>query len=396
MIGGGASGIFASLILKMNGADVDLFERNVRVGKKILTTGNGRCNFSNRKMVAFDYNHPEFVKSVFKQYSVDDTLAFFRSIGIESIEEENGKLFPLSLQAASIVNVFLYELEHSDIQLHTNAYITSIKRIDAGFILKDQNNQTYNVDKVIIATGGKAFPQTGSDGSGFELAKSLGHTITKVKPALVKLKLDYPFLKQIDGVKINSAISLYSDDVFIMKETGDILFTSYGISGPTVLQLSKYAIESLVISKQTELDVQLITTLSEEQLINRFYLFSHKEIGESMIGLIPSRLIQPLLKEINIDIHQTISTIAYEDIVSICNKLLHWRFKVSGNKDFDDAQVTSGGIAINEINPITLESLLVPQLFFAGEVIDIDGKSGGFNLQWAWSSGYVAAKGALK
>lgn len=251
-------------------------------------------------------------------------------------------------------------------------------------------------DKVILATGGNAAPNTGSDGYGYKLANSLGHTIVDVFPGLVQLKLEGDIFKQVDGVKVLGKASLYKEGELIKKDIGDILFTNYGISGPPILQISRTALEYLNSGCKVELGVSIIHTKTQEELYDylkyRFSFMPKKTIEIGLIGLINKRFILPILKEINIDKDKQIAYLSNEEIRQMTEILTDWRFNIIGSKSFKDAQVTAGGINTNEINPATMESKLVEGLFFAGEIVDIDGDCGGFNLQWAWSSGYVAGK----
>ncbi|MGD9910238.1 MAG: NAD(P)/FAD-dependent oxidoreductase [Candidatus Izemoplasmatales bacterium] len=392
IIGAGASGLYLSLLLKQQGEDVTLFERNARIGKKILTTGNGRCNLTNANLTGKDYNHPAFVEDLLKIYSVKETLSFFKTIGIETAKEENGKIFPLSFQASSVVNAFLSELDRHEIKCITNTYVKQIEKKDNHFIIKDLNNHHYQFDIVVLSTGGLAFPQTGSDGFGYQLVKPFGHHTTALRPSLVKLTLNSPYLKHLDGLKLNTTVELIVNNQVVQSETGDILFTSYGVSGPTILQMSKYALIALEDKKQPFINIKIVTTLSKEALLDRFYLLSHKTIEDSLSGIIPSRLIQPLVKDNGLDLHQEVSTLTYEELSKLTDYLLNWKWKVTGSLDYQEAQVTSGGIDLSEVSSKTLESKIVDGLYFTGEILDIDGRSGGFNLQWAWSSAGVVAK----
>jgi len=390
IIGAGAAGMFASLHAKDKGLNVLLFERNERIGKKLLTTGNGRCNYTNMSLTGDDYNQPEIVSTILEQFSVESTLTYFESLGIVPKVLENNKVFPMSLQASSFLDVFLYEIEHREIELHTNTLITKIEQTNNGFVLHTNNHEKYSCDYVLFTPGGKAMPKSGSDGTAYDLVKPFGHKVMPLLPSLVKLTSDHPYLKHLDGLKVDTSVKLLIDGKVSRTEHGDFLFAKYGVSGPTVLQLSKFALKALEEKKQVELEIDLAEEMTEEDIINRFYVFSEKSISDSLIGLIHKRLIVPLLKESHIDnLHQVVSLLGYQEIVNIAQKIKHYSVQITGSLDFDDAQATSGGLSFDNINKETLESNTTPGLFFAGEVLDIDGRSGGFNLQWAWSSAYV-------
>ena len=395
IIGGGASGLIAALTACDLGKRVLILEKNNRIGKKILVTGNGRCNFTNIFMVKDDYNNPEFVEKTFEQFNVQNTIDFFDSLGIVAKIEDEGKTYPLSEQASSFLDVFLYELNNRKIDVELNQEIININKTNDYFNVYAKGNVKYQARKVIICTGGKSMPLTGSDGSGYDLAEKLGHRINRTFPALVKLKLDSPHLKHLSGVKINSQVDLLLENKIIKSEHGDILFTSYGISGPTILELSRKANELLNDNKEIELRVILVESVSKKKILERLNYFSNKEVSQSLIGLVNKRFITPLLREAGIEKNNVlVKELDSIKIFNLINLLYDWRFKIIGSLGFEESQVTAGGIDIKEINPQTLESNLVENLYFAGEIIDIDGRCGGFNLQWAWSSGYVAAKHA--
>lgn len=396
VIGAGASGLLAAISAKEHGADVFILERNTKIGRKILATGNGRCNFTNVDATHNHYNHPDFVKPIFEQFGPDKTINFFEGLGIEPKIEDEGKTYPLSEQASSIVDVLSYELDRLSIKVFYESFVENVSFKNEKFYIKT-NHQTYVSDRVILATGGKALPKSGSDGHGYDIAKNLGHKITPVYPALVKLKLDYPYLKQMDGVKIKASAELMHKGVSIHYEYGDVLFTKYGISGPTILQISRKANELLYKKEEIYIKVTLINHIEIKDLIERFKKLRDKPIEMSLIGLVHKKLIHPLLKEAGIHkFHEAVHQIENKKLMRLIHLLLDWRFLIIGSKDYDDAQVTAGGIDIVDIDPMTLESKIQHGLYITGEVLDIDALCGGYNLQWAWSSGYIAGKYAAK
>lgn len=391
VIGGGASGILSAIVAARNGAHVTILERNPRIGKKILATGNGRCNYTNTLTTQNNYNHPEFVFDALQIFSPETTLTFFNQLGITPKIEDEGKTFPLSEQASSVLDVLMYELIKLNVNIIINAHVQSINKIKNKFSVVLADKTEYTADRIILCTGGKAMPSSGSDGLGYPIARKLGHHVTTIFPALVKLKLDYPYLKQMDGVKISSIVQLVHQKKVIKEEKGDILFTSYGISGPTILQLSRKANELLHQHEDVFVNVILVNAISRDDVFNRFIESKDKPVDFSLIGLINKRLISALLKEAQIEKQNTlVSQLQEDEIHRIIDLLFNWQFRVTGSKGFEDAQVTAGGVDINEINSKTMESKLVLGLYFAGEVIDIDGPCGGYNLQWAWSSAFVA------
>ena len=259
--------------------------------------------------------------------------------------------------------------------------------------MRTDANQLYKGKTVILATGGKAMPLTGSNGSGLDIASNLGHRIINTFPALVKLKLDSPYLKQLAGLKINSQVDLLLGEETIQSEYGDILFANYGISGPTILELSRKANELLNLNKDVLLRIILIQSVPKQKIMERLERFLDREISQALIGLVNKRLINVLIKEAGIEKNNLlVKDIAKDQIYRLIDLFYDWRLIVKGSLGFEESQVTAGGIDVKEVSNKTLESKLVKGLFFTGEVLDIDGRCGGYNLQWAWSSGYLAGK----
>lgn len=399
--GGGAAGMMAAISAKRLGAEVTILERNSRVGKKILATGNGRCNFTNinTDITSYNGNNPKFAHSALVNFTIDDTIKFFEKLGIAHKVEDSGKVFPMSDQASSILDVLLYELNELGIDIICDACIKNIySKIDE-FIIELENGQVYRADRVIITTGGKALPSSGSDGMGYDLAKKLGHSIIDIFPALVQVMLEGPFFKRIAGVKFVGTAEIIYNNKSIAKDRGDILFANYGVSGPPVLQISRKAGELLNKGKDVYLKINIMDMMSKEELRNlinkRFLVASKKSIEFSLVGLINKRLIPVVLAEAGInDLKRLVPSLSTKEQEAVIDILTDWRFKIKGTKSWSSAQVTAGGVNTDEINENTMESKFLKGLFFAGEIIDIDGQCGGFNLQWAWSSGFIAGQNA--
>lgn len=401
VVGGGAAGIMAAISARRLGADVTILERNQRVGKKILATGNGRCNFTNINVDTNCYhgNNPEFAHNALANFTIENTIKFFEKLGIAHKVEDFGKVFPMSDQASSILDVFLYELNELGVNIVCDAFVKDIFREHYKFILELENGKVYRGDRIIIATGGKAMPVSGSDGQGYNLAKKMGHNIIDAFPALVQLMLEGAFFKRIDGVKFVGTAEILHNNKSIAKDKGDILFANYGVSGPPILQISRKAGELLKEGKEAYLKITIINMMSGEELrklVNkRFKTSPRKSIDFSLVGLINKRLIPVLLTEAGINnLKRTAADLSDKEKEAIINILTDWRFRIRGTKSWPSAQVTAGGIDTNEIDQNTMESKLVNGLFFAGEILDIDGQCGGFNLQWAWSSGFIAGQSA--
>lgn len=401
IVGGGASGMAAAIAARRAGAEVTILEKNPRVGKKILATGNGRCNFTNigADISSYHGKDPSFVQSALAAFSVEDTLGFFEKLGIEYKVEDAGKVFPMSDQASSILDVLLYELKESGARIVCDADVRDINKKDEQFIIKLANGQEYPGDRVIIATGGKAMPASGSDGYGYELAKSMGHTITDIYPALVQLMLEGAYFKRMEGVKFVGTAEIIHNNKTIAKDRGDILFANYGVSGPPILQISRKAQELLKAGQEAYLKIRIMDMMSKDELRQRIgrrlQMGANKPLDFCLVGLVNKRLIPVLLIEAGIcDYKMPAGDISPQEREAIVDILSDWRFKIRGAKGWTSAQITAGGVSTAEIDSDTMESKLVKGLYFAGEIIDIDGQCGGFNLQWAWSSGFTAGRNA--
>lgn len=392
--------MIAAIVASRNGAEVTIYERMNRVGRKILATGNGRCNLTNINLKWNDLqcvhgSDAEFAGCILKQFKVKETINFFETLGITPKIEEDGKVFPMSGQASSVLDVLRYELEKLGVEVICDTEIRKINNPEDKFIIVDNNGTEYTADKVIIATGGRSSPNLGSNGSGYKLAGQLGHGIIKPFPALVQLRLRAPFLKAIKGVKFDGVVSLNVDGNVFGEEKGEILFTDYGISGPPILQLSRKAVKALENNQQPIIKIDMFPDYDYKELLDliglRFSYQYDRPLDFSFIGLINKRLIRVVLKESDIyDINRTCSQVSNKEIEQITGLLKGWEFEVIGSQSWMHSQVTAGGVDSKDICPNTLESKIVPNIYFAGELLDVDGDCGGFNLQWAWSSGYVA------
>ena len=401
IVGGGASGLIAAITAKDFGIDVAIVEGTDRIGKKILTTGNGRCNISNNcikpPFINYHSSNSNFPFTALNKLSLEDTKNFFLSLGLPIVALPTGKLYPQSLQASSVVDILKMAIEDRNIPLYTNC---KIKDIHSGkkFKLSTTNEEykLFTANKVVLACGGKTAPKTGSDGSGYNLAKNVGHSITPLVPGIVQLKLDYPYLKALSGVKFDGYATLLVDNEIVKKDFGEILFTDYGISGPPILQISALASQSIFNKKKTEVVVDLLPSYSKEDLEDflecHFALLSHRPIINALVGVIHKKIIPVLLKECGItNLQMPCYELSWKEKMKLLSTLKSWKFACTGTNDFNQAQVTVGGVNTKDVNYDTLESKLVPNLYFCGEILDVHGDCGGFNLQWAWSSGYTVA-----
>lgn len=399
VIGGGAAGLVAAIAAARNGAKVTILEKMDRVGKKLLATGNGRCNFTNVNMDLkfFHGSNVRFAQGVLKAFDVEQTLSFFEYLGVAHKIEDGGKVFPISDQASSVLDLLRYEIQQLGIKEYCNAEVIKIQRNGREFELVLKDGSIIEGEKVIITTGGKASPQFGSDGDGYRLVADLGHRSVETFPALVQLKLNAPFLKALKGVKFIGEGSIVKEDQVLRRERGEILFTDYGISGPPILQLSRRAAEELVKGNKTHIQIDMFPHLDEDELMEmlqiRLGYQSQKTLEFSFVGLLNKRLIPIVLKEAGIkDSQKKCGEVSSTEIKRIIQLLKQWQIQITGTQAWKNAQTTAGGIDVGEIDAKTMESKLISGLYFAGEVVDIDGDCGGFNLQWAWSSGYVAGE----
>ena len=395
VIGGGASGIMAAIAAARNGADVTIYERFDRIGKKILATGNGRCNLTNIYADKCNYHglNPDFVDDVIGEFWVDKTLELFENIGLVYKVEDEGKVYPYSNQAASVLDVLRFELERLGVNIEYGFEVKSVQAEKSGFFVKSYDNRKSYADKVIIATGGKASPALGSNGSGYPILESFGHKLTKLNPSLVQLKLKGSELKPLNGLKLDGELTLKINGDIEKTEKGEILFTDYGISGPVVFSLSALAgrAENVTIS------IDMMPDYSKSD-IERI-LKSHREVMTNVedlfCGVLPKRIGQVLIKNsISKKMNEDIKTVTDAEISTISQKTKAFLVEVEGTMSWNNAQVTAGGIDVRDFSSKTFESKLKKGIFATGEVLDIDGDCGGYNLQWAWSSGFVAGLSA--
>ena len=394
VIGAGAAGMAAAITAAASGShDVMLFERQARVGKKLLATGNGRCNLSNRH-VALDHYHgssPDFVLPALQEFSVDNTLDFFQTLGLYTVTENSGRIYPYSDQANSVVDVLRFALVRRNIALHLGTEITGVKRSKEGFILKS-GAESWTADRLIVACGGAAGTKLGGGLSGYQLLRSLGHHCTRLYPSLVQLKSDSELVRGLKGVRANAGLQLTLNDALLAKAWGEVQFTDYGISGPAVFDLSRAA----ATSGETVLHLDLLPGRSSDELLSglciRISRYPTLLAEDLLTGVLHNRLGRMLVKSCGIPLSTPLTSLNWKQLTSLVEKCHDFSLNVTGTMGMDNAQVTAGGIYTQEFNPTTLESKIVPGLYAAGEVLDIDGDCGGFNLQWAWSSGMLAGK----
>lgn len=387
IIGAGASGIVTAINAKNENNKVILLEKNDRIGKKLLATGNGRCNYTNMNLTEKNYSSPDFVKRTLEEFTNEDLINYFKILGLESTRDGE-RVYPISLKANSVLNILIYWLEKKGIEIKTNTQVKEIKKKKKGYELIT-NDETLKADVVVAAFGGKAMPASGSDGVSFEILKKMGIRVTELKPALTQLKLDSKYLKHLSGTKVLGRARLLKGEKVIDEREGEILFTNYGISGPPILDMS------VNISDNNIIEVPLINNLNEDSidmLYNRYYMFPDFSLEEFLLGIVDKKFIHYIVDSLNMDKNIAMNMIPVGDFEKIVGLLLKSRFRVIGNTGFKNAQVTRGGVSLDEVNPENYESKKFKGLYIIGEALDIDGDCGGYNLHFAFGCGYRLGK----
>lgn len=399
VIGGGAAGMTAAVLAADAGAAVTVFEKNDRVGKKLLSTGNGRCNFSNENMGAafFRGTGAALADKILDQFGVARTKAFFSSLGMR-IKDRSGYLYPASDQASTVLDLLRYELPRKRIDVHTEAAVRELScdKKTEKFLVRGQNRSGY-YDAVILACGGCAAPNTGSDGDGFRLSERFGHRIITPVPALTALRCKEKFYKQIAGVRCDAKLILVVDGVVVCEEKGELQITDYGISGIPTFQLSRFAARALQEKKPVTVRISFLPDF-DEAACEAFFKARLRESGEDamdifLTGIVNKKINQLLLKLAGIRETEKAKDVLPAAFEKLWQSYCGLETEVIGTNGFDKAQVSAGGVDCREVTD-SLMSKLQPGLYFAGEILDIDGICGGYNLQWAWSSGAVAGKAA--
>lgn len=402
IIGAGAAGLTAAVFAARKGAKVTILEHTDKAGKKILSTGNGKCNITNRYQDAACYRgtHSDFAMEVLKQFGVQDTLDFMESLGI-LCKEKNGYIYPRSEQAATVREALLMECKHLGVVIQYSVDITKIERNSDVFVLSvGEDKKTYQCSKLILATGSKAAPNTGSDGSGYELAKSLGLKVIKPLPALVQLKCQEGIYKDAAGVRCSAKISIQVNGEIIAKEEGELQITNYGISGIPVMQLSRFAVKALDARKQVTAIIDFFPELEKEELKQKLLqfmtAFPERRVEDILCGFLNWKLAGALLQQMGIRKGKKASQCVENYLDDMVEFLKEYRTQVIGSNTFAEAQVCQGGVVTEEVDSETMEAKRIPDLYLAGELLDIDGTCGGYNLQFAWSTGMIAGTAAAQ
>lgn len=406
IVGGGAAGLLAAYAAASYGAEVLLLEKMNGVGKKIRITGKGRCNITNnadiKGCIANIPGNGSFLYSAFYQFFNEDIVRLLNEYGVETKVERGGRIFPVSDQALDVVNALHRMVIAAGGRIQTDTKVRSLVvtdgtvtgvRLDSGEILE--------ADAVIVTTGGASYPGTGSSGDGYRMAKDAGHTVIPLTPALVPLETEEYWVEDLQGLSLrNVSVTAYADDKKIDSDFGEMLFTHFGVSGPIILSMSRKIALCLEDKQDVVLTLDLKPALSEEQLDRRiqrdFEKYLRKQMKNALNDLLPQKLIPVVIDLAYLDEEKPIHQVTKEERQRLVHTIKHMEMTVSKTRPMAEAIVTAGGVSTKEVNPKTMESRIVNGLYFAGEVLDIDGYTGGFNLQAAFSTGYSAGKSAAE
>lgn len=392
VIGGGAAGMMAALTAAENGHAVTLLERQGRVGRKLMATGNGRCNLTNHHVSPAHYHGetPDFCRHALAAFDVGSTLLYFAGLGLLTTAEDSGRVYPFSNMAGSVLDVLRFALENSGIDLRTGCVVTAIKKKGNTFLVRTESGEEFTADRVILAAGGAAGGKVGGVMDGYQLAKGLGHHRTALYPSLVQIRTDPTYPRALKGVKAEAAVTIRRGGEVLAQNRGEVLFTEYGVSGPVIFDISRTAAtggDGLTVTLDLFPDWEPREAL--DWLRQRRDSAGDREAGTLLTGTLHSRLGQMVCKAAGFT-NQRAAGLSDGDLRRIAAQAKGFALPITGVCGFDQAQVTAGGLRCGEFDPHTMESRLVPGFYACGEVLDIDGDCGGYNLQWAWSSGHAA------
>lgn len=399
VIGAGPAGMSAAVAAAKQGAKVTIFERNDIAGKKLLLTGNGRCNFTNVDIHEdyFSFEAGSDAADVLNALSVQEICDFFAELGVLSIERK-GCFYPFTGQAGTVQSALVLAMEQLGVEMVLNTCVGVIDKQNDRFVVHTDQKK-YEFDAVILACGGKAAPKTGSDGFGYRLARGFGHTVSRTYPVLVQLVSDAPDLKRIAGVRCQANVTALVNDKKVASDYGELQLTEYGLSGIPVFNISRFLSKEAEEAQDCVVSVDFIPQIGKENLDSfirkRLQDLKGYTILDFVSGLIHSKLAEYILKMRKINVNDRVVPEDYEKVKELLDSMKDWRFKITGHKEFEHAQVTKGGVLLEEVDA-NMESKLVKGVFFAGEMLDVDADCGGFNLHWAWASGKKAGEAATK
>ena len=404
VIGAGAAGMMAALTAAKEGCQVTLLEKNDRLGKKLYITGKGRCNLTNGCEIEELFNNvmtnSKFLYSAFYEFDNQAVIRFFEEAGCKTKEERGGRIFPVSDHSYDVIDALALELRKNKVSIKLSQKVKELLVDEEGSVcgVKMENGSSLMAEAVIVATGGISYPSTGSTGDGYEIGRTLGHTVTDLNPSLVPLTVKEDWCKQLQGLSLkNVAVTLGTGKKKIYEGFGEMLFTHFGISGPLILSASSYYVKKYS-NTPIELHLDLKPALTEEQLDKRlirdFEEAKNKQYKNTLGGLLPAKMIPVILELSCIPEDKKVNEISSKERKGLVELLKNLTMTITGTRGYNEAIITKGGIHVKEVNPSTMESKVRKGLFWAGEVLDLDALTGGFNLQIAWSTGYLAGKGA--
>ncbi|MGN0334714.1 MAG: NAD(P)/FAD-dependent oxidoreductase [Lachnospiraceae bacterium] len=394
IIGGGASGLAAAIAAARCGSKVTVLEHQNQVGKKILVTGNGRCNFTNMDQSIEHYHggNRDFIETALSCFDVKQTIRFFEELGIYP-KNRNGYLYPHSDAASSVLEVLRMECEHLRVKIACQITVESVEKTDSTFKVHT-SGWTYEAEKLILAAGSKAAPATGSDGSGYELAKVFSHRIISPYPALVQLLSRERYLHTLAGVRTDAGVTLFADGEKIAENRGELQINAGNLSGIPVFQISAEAARALAENRNCVVIVDFLPDMTQEVLMDfikrRIVGNEYKSVVQFLTGLFPKKLSEVMNKAVGFSKSAKAGNFTEDDIIKLCKQIKEFKFSVYAANGFESAQCCSGGVDVNEIDPKTMASKLCENLYICGELLDVNGDCGGYNLQWAWTSGYLA------
>lgn len=403
VIGGGASGMIAAIAAARNGHKVTILEKNEKLGKKLYITGKGRCNITNAcdRDTFFEsvMSNPKFLFKSYHQLSTYDVINFFEELGLKTKIERGNRVFPLSDKSSDVISALRNELVRLGVDIRYRSEVRDISFSDgsfSGLILKDSNEELHG-DAVIVATGGISYPLTGSTGDGYEYAKKAGHTITDLSPSLVPIYVSETYIKELMGLSLkNIMVTVKTEQKEIYKDFGELVFTHFGVSGPLILSASSHIVPYLKNKEKLTISIDLKPALTIEQLdariVRDFDENKNKLFKNSLNHLLPNKLIDVIIRLSYINPDKQVNSITKEERLNLMELLKNLTFNITKLAPYNQAVITKGGISVKEINPSTMESKLIKNMYFVGEVLDLDALTGGYNLQIAWSTGYLAGK----
>ncbi len=399
IIGGGASGLMAAIAAARSPHNrITILERQARVGRKLLSTGNGRCNLSNANLSALHYHglSPEFVEPSLEAFGLEDTLDLFHSLGLLTVQEASGKIYPWSDQAGSVLDVLRFAIQKPNISLRTAFEVRKVQQCTDGFRVMGAE-EALTCQKLIIACGGLAGTALGGSMSGYQLLRSLGHKCSRLSPALVQVKSSYPRCASLKGIRANCRLWVTRDQQSLIENQGEVQFTQYGLSGPAIFEVSRFLCQE---KGDWVCHLDLLPQMTQSALLThlrqRQAMAPTVEAGDLLTGTVHNRLGRTLVQEAGIGLTTPTASLTRQDLEAVAAVTKDLSLTLTELMGMDSAQVTAGGILTADFDPATMESRLCPGLYACGEVLDIDGDCGGYNLQWAWSSGYCAGTNAGK